>query len=81
MAGEWALRFGLEMISNGHYQLSLPIFNVPFPPEDLGCIQLVNERNSSNVPSNVPAASDLSPGLDHSDAALKVSQGTSAGLD
>lgn len=65
---EWALRFELEMTSNGHHQLSLPLF--PDPPKVLGCIQVISERNSSNVPSNVPEVSDLSPGLEHSDAIL-----------
>lgn len=65
---EWALRFGLEITSNGHHQLSLPCFTDP--PKILGCIQVTSERNSSNVPSNVPEISDLSPGLEHSDAVL-----------
>lgn len=32
MAREWALRFGLEMTSNSHHQLSLPVFNDIPPP-------------------------------------------------
>lgn len=39
MAREWALRFGLEMTSNSHHQLSLPVFNdIPPPSKGLGYI-------------------------------------------
>lgn len=65
---EWVLRFELEMTSNGHHQLSLPLLTGP--PKVRGCVQLVSEKNSSNVPSNVPEVSNLSPGLAHSNAVL-----------